>query len=73
MKFKVGDRVVIVAPEGVTANNLIGNVYTVEEVDPKMPHPYRLSDGYFHWSDEELELESVYNSELYQLLYKQGK
>jgi phage major head subunit gpT-like protein len=68
-RFKTGDRVVVVKPDGSAANDLISGVFTILDDQRPTPHCYTLDcSRSFRWRDSELELEAIYKSPLYQAL-----
>lgn len=67
-KFKVGDRVVVVANQSVDSPFDIGEVFVIDRIRT-YPHEFYFPDGWsFGYLVEELEFEDVYNSPLYQAL-----
>lgn len=70
-KFKVGDRVVVarLTPKSTKdKEDELGQSFVVAEVDGRWGYPYFLAGADWLYQDAELELESVYNSPLYQAL-----
>lgn len=69
--FKIGDRVVVVkiTEDYEEIGRTLGKVFTINYIHPKVTFPYaEAGEDRFSYCEEELVLEEIYNSPLYQAL-----
>ena len=73
MKFKVGDRVTVVAnPSNFSSvDRVIGRTFTITHINERVDYPYSLDSTEIRFTatnDSEIELEEIVNSPLYQAM-----